>query len=136
MLAGALIELGGLAKQGAGATMAAQTLDNGRAWAKFQQICEAQGGMRRPSTSNHRHPLLAGRAGCMNTINNRKIAKLAKLSGAPESKAAGVELHVKVGDFVSAGQPLCTVHADAPGELAYALAYAAANPDIIMVRNQ
>jgi thymidine phosphorylase len=132
-LAGALIELGGLAPHGAGAAMAAQTLDNGRAWAKFQQICEAQGGMRRPPTSNHRHPLVAGRAGRANTIDNRRIAKLAKLAGAPEAKAAGVELHVKLGDVVSADQPLCTVHAAAPGELAYALAYAAANPDIIMV---
>jgi len=31
---------------------------------------------------------------------------------------------------------LCTVHAAAPGELAYALAYATANRDIIMVQDQ
>lgn len=135
-LAGALIELGGLTQHGAGATLAAQTLDNGRAWTKFQQICEAQGGMRRPPTSSHRRPLSARRAGLIDTIDNRRIAKLAKLAGAPEAKAAGVELHVRLGDVVVVGQPLCTVHADAPGELAYALAYAAANPDIIVVRDQ
>ena len=135
-LAGALIELGGLAQQGAGATMAAQTLDDGRAWTKFQQICEAQGGMRIPPKSSYRHPLAARHAGHVNAIDNRRIAKLAKLAGAPEAKAAGVELHVKLGDAVPAGQPLCTVHADAPGELAYALAYAAANPDMIMVRDE
>lgn len=133
-LAGALIELGGLAQHGAGAAMAAQMLDNGRAWTKFQQICEAQGGMRIPPKSSHRHPLAAGHPGRVNEIDNRRIAKLAKLAGAPEAKAAGVELHVRLGDVVSAGQPLCTVHAAAPGELAYALAYAAANSDIIMVR--
>jgi len=72
----------------------------------------------------------------VNTIDNRRIAKLAKLAGAPEAKAAGVELHAKLGDSVSAGQPLCTVHAAAPGELAYALAYATANRDIIMVQDQ
>jgi len=135
-LAGALIELGGLAQHGAGAALAAQTLDNGRAWAKFQQICEAQGGMRTPPTSSHRHPLAAARAGRIDAIDNRKIAKLAKLAGAPEAKAAGVELHVKLGDTASVGQPLCTIHADAPGELTYALAYAGANPDIIMVRDR
>ena len=32
------------------------------------------------------------------------------------------------------GQPLCTVHAESPGELAYAFDYAAANPDIIAIR--
>jgi len=135
-LAGALIELGGLAPYGAGAALAVQTLDNGRAWTKFQQICEAQGGMRTPPKSSQRHPLAAGRPGRVDAIDNRKIAKLAKLAGAPEAKAAGVTLHVKLGDVVSADQPLCTVHAAAPGELAYALAYAAANPDIIMVQER
>jgi thymidine phosphorylase len=44
-----------------------------------------------------------------------------------------VDLHVSVGDLVESGQPLCTVHADAPGELAYAFDYAASNRNIIMV---
>jgi thymidine phosphorylase len=66
-------------------------------------------------------------------IDNRRIATLAKLAGAPEAKAAGVELHARVGDKVARGDPLCTVHAETPGELAYALAYAVANPDIFRV---
>jgi thymidine phosphorylase len=135
-LAGALIELGGLAQHGAGAAIAAATLDDGRAWTKFQQICEAQGGMRVPPKSNYRHPLVAGQAGRVTKIDNRRIAKLAKLAGAPEAQAAGVELHVRTGDIVSAGQPLCTVHAAAPGELAYALAYAVANLEIIVVQER
>ena len=45
-LAGALLELAGAAADGAGATLAAEALADGRAWAKFQRICEAQGGMR------------------------------------------------------------------------------------------
>ena len=132
-LAGALLELGGRARQGTGVALAAQALIDGRAWTKFQRICEAQGGMRTPPTSRHRRALTAGREGRVVAIDNRKIAKLAKLAGAPEAKAAGVELHVALGDIVSARQPLCTVHADAPGELAYALDYAAANPGIIEV---
>ena len=132
-LAGALIELGGLAEQGRGEAMAAQTLDDGRAWAKFQRICEAQGGMRTPPTSRHRSPLAAERPGHVNAVDNRKIAKLAKLAGAPDDKAAGVEIQVRLGDVVSAGQPVCTVHADSPGELAYALDYAAANPGIFTI---
>jgi thymidine phosphorylase len=39
-------------------------------------------------------------------------------------------LHVRLDDTIAAGEPLCTVHADSPGELAYALNYAAVNPDI------
>lgn len=135
-LAGALIELGGAAPSGGGEALASQTLGDGRAWIKFQRICEAQGGMRDPPVSTHRRPLVAQRNGLILDIDNRKIAKLAKLAGAPEAKAAGVELHVRLGDFVTAGQPLCTVHADARGELAYALDYAAANPAIFTVREQ
>ena len=66
-------------------------------------------------------------------IDNRKIAKLAKLAGAPDAKAAGVTLHVKLGDVIAVGEPICTVHAEAPGELAYALDYSAATANIIEV---
>jgi thymidine phosphorylase len=135
-LAAALIELAGQAPVGEGRQIAAQALDDGRAWRKFQRICDAQGGMRNPPISSHRRPLLADRSGLIHTIDNRKIAKLAKLAGAPDDKAAGVELHVKMGAAVVRGQPLCTVHAKAPGQLAYALDYAAANPDIIGIREQ
>jgi thymidine phosphorylase len=133
-LAGALIELGGLAPSGLGEAKAAQALDDGRAWAKFQQICEAQGGMRVPPVSEHQRPLVAARSGRLEAIDNRRIAKLAKLAGAPDEKAAGVELHVRLDELVTIGQPLCTVHAGAPGELAYALDYAAKNDSMFDVQ--
>jgi thymidine phosphorylase len=135
-LAGALIELGRAAEPGRGEALAAQTLADGRAWAKFQRICEAQGGLREPPVSTHRHPLFADRAGRIAAIDNRRISRLAKLAGAPDAKAAGIELHVQVGTVVSAGDPVCTLHAEAPGELAYALQYVSANPDIVRIDEQ
>jgi thymidine phosphorylase len=132
-LAAALIELAGRAPEGGGAALATKMLDDGRAWTKFQRICEAQGGMRVPPTSRQQRPMLAERSGRVDSIHNRKIARLAKLAGAPDDKAAGVDLHVAVGDQVDVGQPLCTVHADSPGELAYAYDYAAINHDIITI---
>jgi thymidine phosphorylase len=133
MLAGALLEIGGKASRGAGQVLAARTLDDGRAWAKFQRICEAQGGMRVPPIARHQQPLNAMHSGWVRAIDNRKIAKLAKLAGAPDAKAAGVLLHVKLDDQVERGAPLCTLHAQAPGELSYALEYAAGNPGIFEV---
>ena len=132
-LAGGLIELAGLAGDGQGLALAARTLDDGKAWLKFQRICEAQGGMRSPPASKHRKLLPAPREGRIESIDNRKVAKLAKLAGAPEDKAAGVELHVKVGAKVQQGEPICTVHAEAPGELAYAFDYALSNDDIFVL---
>jgi thymidine phosphorylase len=132
-LAGILLELGGGAAEGAGERLAAQTLADGRAWAKFQRICEAQGGMRVPGFAKHRHPLLAQRSGQIGRMNNRKLAQLAKLAGAPDSKTAGVDMHLKLGAQVQVGAPLCTVHAETRGELEYALEYAAAQADLIEV---
>ena len=133
-LAGALIELAGLAPSGLGEAKAAQVLDDGRAWAKFQRICEAQGGMRVPPSSQYRREIISRRSGRVEAIDNRRIAKLAKLAGAPDDKAAGVELHAKLGEQVIAGQPLCTVHAQTPGELTYALDYAAKNESMFDVQ--
>lgn len=130
-LAGAVLELGGRAGEGEGEAVAAALLADGRAWAKFQRICEAQGGLRTPPTARHRHAVAADRAGRIARIDNRRLAKVAKLSGAPEAKAAGLEIEVRLGDPVEAGQPLYTVHAESPGELAYALDYAARNLDIV-----
>jgi len=131
LLAGAALELAGRCPAGAGMGLAEQTLADGRAWAKFQRICEAQGGLRTPPVSVVSRPLLAPHSGRVIAMNNRTLARLAKLAGAPDDKAAGIELHVRLGDEVAAGEPLLTVHAEAPGELAYALDYAAHNPDLI-----
>jgi thymidine phosphorylase len=130
-LAAELLELAGVGKEGK--IQAAEILRDGRAWRKFQAICEAQGGMRVPAESSHRHPVLSTRKGRIDAINNRKIARVAKLAGAPDAKAAGVELHCRLGVSVDPGQPLYTVHAEAPGELDYALAFVAANNDIVTV---
>lgn len=132
-LAGALLELTGKAASGTGYAMAGQALDSGQAWEKFQRICDAQGGMRVPPQSSHHRALTASRGGTVQSIDNRRIARLAKLAGAPEDASAGIDLQVRIGDRVQAGTTLCTLHAGAPGELAYALGYADANPDIIAV---
>ena len=76
-------------------------------------------------------PLLAARSGRVVHINNRTLARLAKLAGAPDAKAAGLTLHCRLGDEIQAGEPLLTIHAEAAGELAYALEFAAANSDYI-----
>lgn len=111
--------------------MAEATLADGRAWAKFQRICEAQGGMRVPPVAGHRRAVLSERSGLVVDLNNRKLAKLAKLAGAPDDKAAGIEMHVRLGTTVRSGDRLCTVHAESRAELDYAFEYMAANRDCI-----
>ena len=131
MLAGHALEFAGGVPDGVGLSVARALLDQGRAWRKFQAICEAQGGMREPPRARFTHPVEAVRAGRVVAIDNRRLARIAKLAGAPDAPAAGLELHAPVGRELSAGEPLFTLHAESPGELAYALAYAGANPDVI-----
>lgn len=132
-VAGAVLELSGKVQTGAGEATAAAALADGRAWAKFQRICEAQGGMRTPQTAPLTRPWTAARSGMVTKINNRKISRLAKLAGAPDDSAAGVVMHVRLGEEVRAGAPLLIVHAEAPGQLEYALQYAAANADMFEI---
>jgi thymidine phosphorylase len=47
---------------------------------------------------------------------------------------AGVDFHAPLGFTVAAGQPLYTIHAETPGEMAYALDYAKSQPGLIEVR--
>jgi thymidine phosphorylase len=42
-------------------------------------------------------------------------------------------MHVRLGDDVAAGQPVCTVHAETLGELEYAVEYAASAEDIVRI---
>jgi thymidine phosphorylase len=121
-LAGALLELGGLAV-GDGYEQARRALDDGRAARKFEAICEAQGGRRVPPEAAHRHAIESTEDGSVTAIDNRLLSRIAKLAGAPRAAAAGLELHVRQGATVRRGQPLYTVHAATRGELEYALAY-------------
>lgn len=98
------------------------------AWQKFQGICEAQGGMHEPGLATFREPVLAERGGHVAHIDNRRLSRLAKLLGAPTTPTAGLEMQVELGTHVQKGQPLFTLHAEAPGELAYAKEYLRTHP--------
>lgn len=133
LLAGFVLELGGAATAGLGRELAEHTLNEGLAWEKFQKICAAQGGMRTPPTAKLVHPIVATHSGRVAHIDNRRIARLAKLAGAPDSPAAGLHLYVALGEDITAGQPLLSLYADSQGEMAYALTYAASNLDMIAI---
>ncbi len=134
-LAGHILEFSPTVKPGSGLALATEILDSGRAWTKFQAICEAQGGMRAVPTAPHTHTITAPHAGIVTLVDNRRISRVAKLAGAPFDKVAGVDLHTHVGTQVIKGQPLFTVHAQAPGELDYALGYIAEQETIVKVED-
>lgn len=108
-------------------------LRSGRAWSQFQRICDAQGGLRAIPEAACHSDLAAEGAGILHSIDNRRLALLAKLAGAPSSPEAGLRLRIRPGEKVALGQPLATLFAATRGELAYAAAFYEENPDIFRI---
>lgn len=125
-LSAALLEMAPGSNAGTGLERARSVLESGGALAKFLAICEAQGGFREPPKAAFTAEIPATTSGRIAAIDNRRLARLAKLAGAPASPAAGLETDLRVGDTVERGQPLLTLHAQSPGALAYALEHAVA----------
>lgn len=132
-LAATLLEMGGLGTDAQCRLLAQRTLDSGAAWRKFEAICRAQGGFKTPPVAAFKHDIVADRDGVVAMINNRVISRLASLAGAPGSPAAGLYLHVSVGDVVERGMVLMTLHAEAAGELDYALDFYHTHSDVLHI---
>lgn len=132
-IAGAMLELAGRVEIGKGEALAERILNCGDAWSKFQAICQAQGGFTEPPTAPFQHNMLATRSGTLKSIDNRKLAQVAKLAGAPHDTAAGLEIFTSIGSTISSGQPLYCIHAESQGELRYALDFATSGPAIFEI---
>lgn len=132
-LAGCILEFSPQVEKGTGRNIAESILNEGRALQKFEAICRAQGGMFEIPKAPYSKVLVAGKSGKITRIDNRLLGRLAKLSGAPNSKAAGVHLEVALNSIVEKGQPLFTVYADTKGELRYALDFHKSRPSIMTI---
>jgi thymidine phosphorylase len=113
---------------GGGYARAKELLESGAALKQMQKIIEAQG----PSGSNtDLGPLTADvpapRDGVVQAIDCLRLNRLARTTGAPIDKGAGIKVFKKIGDKVEAGEPLYRIFAFDEPE--YDLAVAAAKAD-------
>ncbi|MEO6305415.1 MAG: thymidine phosphorylase family protein [Bacteroidia bacterium] len=122
-LSAALLKLSGHYPQGAESQVAKTLLENGSAYKKFVAICEAQGGFKIPELAKHRFDVLADRAGIVHSIDNRKLARIAKLAGAPKVPSAGVLYNAPLGKKINKGDLLFSIYSESIGELEYAKEY-------------
>ncbi|RME31807.1 AMP phosphorylase [Candidatus Woesearchaeota archaeon] len=123
MLAGHLLEFVGHVPKGEGYTVAKDVLDTGKAWKKMQEIIAAQGAHAQPRLGRHSCVIRATKGGRVREIDNKAIAKLARMAGAPITKGAGIDLHKKVGAKVVPREPLYTAYADSREKLAQVKRY-------------
>ncbi len=134
MLAGNILEFSDKVRTGEGRKIAESILDNGQALKKFEAICKAQGGgIPEIPKAPYSKVIIAAKSGTITKINNRQLGRLAKLSGAPNSKVAGIRLKVNVNSVVEQGQPLYIIYAATKGELNYALDFHRNCPDIMKI---
>jgi len=127
VVAGEMLALGKLARDEIeGKALAEDAIVSGKAWQKFRQLIEAQGGNIRyidaPEQLPEAHivePVLASRDGYLARVQADEIGMaVVGLGGGREKKgdlidhAVGLVMHSKVGDHVEAGQPLFTIHAN------------------------
>ena len=112
LLAGRILEFDPALRGGRGHERARELLESGAAVRAMGRIIEAQGagsGDHKPGSLTR--DVLADRDGVVAAIDCYRIARIARLAGAPVDKGAGIDLFRKVGDPVRRGEPLYRMHA-------------------------
>lgn len=122
-IAGKLLELAKHCEAGEGKELAEAIISSGRAMKKFKAICIAQGGFHIPKKGEYTFDVLAEQDGIVKEIDNRKLARIAKLAGAPKSPGAGIIFLAPVGKKISKGDVLYSVYAEGKGQLDYVREY-------------
>lgn len=132
-IAAEILTLTGSAPYDEALRRADELLTSGAAYRKFLSICEAQGGFREPTTAPYYEDVHAHDSGTVTGIDNRKLALVAKLAGAPGDKGAGIMFRAPLGTTVRTGDPIFTVYAESRGALQYALAYLSERNTVVQI---
>jgi AMP phosphorylase len=122
-LAGLLFEMMGIKN---GTQKAQEILQSSKAEKKLREIIGAQGGDPdvKPNdivVGDEIAEIRSEEKGKVQWINNRAIAQVARVAGAPKTKGAGVLLKKKLGDTVKKGEVLFTVYSGSAQKLDYAV---------------
>ncbi|HSH66657.1 MAG TPA: thymidine phosphorylase, partial [Bacteroidia bacterium] len=123
MLSAALLKLSGKYGSGTETEIARSFLENGLAYKKFLKICEAQGDMKEPAYAKYHFDVKSELQGVVKSVDNRKLARIAKLAGAPQFPSAGILYNSPIGKKINKGDILFTIYAESNGELEYAKEY-------------
>lgn len=132
-LAGEMIFLGKLADSPeAGRLLAEKSVSSGKAFEKFLQLVDTQGGdvnvitrpETRPGATNQQTILSTQKEGYITVLDSFCIGKAAVRLGAGRlvkeddvDPTAGIILHKKEGDFVQKNEPLATMYSSSPVDL-------------------
>lgn len=130
-LAGRLLEYDPQLRGGQGEARARELLASGEARKAMERMMEAQGPPPRPAPIGSLvHEIAASRDGVVTQIDCFRIARIARLAGAPSDPGAGIDLLRKVGETVRKGEALYRVHGLDESDFAAACASADEGPGV------
>jgi thymidine phosphorylase len=135
MLAGRVLEFDPALEGGRGYARALELLASGAALAAMERLIDAQG--RRtvlPELGAYSADVTAASSGSVTAIDCERIARIARLAGAPMDKGAGIDLLHKVGSAVHGGEALYRIYANSETGLGFARDLAAEHPGYELAR--
>ncbi|MGC9309295.1 MAG: thymidine phosphorylase [Candidatus Nanoarchaeia archaeon] len=123
------IEIMKLCKIKSARKKAKEILSSGKAYEKFKEIINTQNRennfdkkVSALKPAKYKKVIRAGKTGKIKEIDNNKINYLARVLGAPESKASGVYLHKHL-DKVEKGEQIMTIYAETKSKINDGLTY-------------
>lgn len=129
MLAGRMLEFDPQLEGGKGYARALELLASGQALAAMERLIDAQGRQaQRFEPGMLTREITAQRSGRVTAIDCERIARIARLAGAPMDKGAGIDLLHKVGADVRPGDALYRIHANSDTGLDFAVDLALEHP--------
>ena len=107
-----------------GKTKALEILNSGKAYKKMKEIIKSQqGNIFNPENikiGRLKYFVKANKKGVIKKICNKTISRIARITGAPLNKGAGIYLHKHVGNKVKKGEKLFTIYSESRQKLNFA----------------
>ena len=111
--------------RGQGRKTANSILQSGQALSSLERIIDAQGRKEIPdSPGNLIYEVKAPHSGKISNIDSYRVSSIARRAGAPMDKSSGIDLSIKLGQEVKAGDNLYFIHSNVESELYIASASA------------
>ncbi|ALG74030.1 thymidine phosphorylase [Azospirillum thiophilum] len=133
LLAGRILEFDPAVRGGAGCSRARNLLESGAALATMERIIAMQGPPPAVATLGTLVAEVAAPAdGVVASLDCYRLARIARLAGAPNDKGAGIDLLRKVGERVRRGEPLYRIHAGTNADFTFAQAFAADDSGVVV----
>lgn len=133
LLAGHVLDFDPALRGGAGRARAQELLHSGEALAAMERIIEAQGRAAGDlSPGELCADVVAPRTGYVTALDCFRIARIARLAGAPMDKGAGLDLFKKIGDHAEKGEPLYRIHSCFKSDFEFAKSMATESAGVSM----